>query len=891
MALLTQVLGRIRAAWRVLWGSRQLERDMQDEMRLHIEMEAERLTREIGLDPVEARRRAHVHFGGIEAYKEAGRDVRGRGWLDAMSVDFRLGVRMLVKHRGLTLTGGFAMAVAIGIGATAFETLGELITPSLPFDEGDQVVSIQYSAANAAARDRGVSADFAVWRDRLTSIVELGAFRTVQHNLIAPPAMPEPIKLAEMTASGFAIARTAPVLGRYLLPADEDPTTPPVIVIGFRTWLARFAGDPGIVGRVVNLGGVAHTIVGVMPDDFGFPFDHQFWIPFRLRADHGRLDGPTIYVFGRLGRGVSMEQAQAELATIAGPADDASGDRRAEPARAVVVPYTHDHVDLAEPGMVVLVRAAQLFTGALTFVVAINLAILFYARTVTRTGELSVRTALGASRARLLSQLFLEALALALVGAAAGLGLSSVALGYLQAFARAAGGVPYWIRFDLSSATVAAALGLSIIAALIMGVLPGLKVTGRRLNANLNALNGRSGTRLGAIWTTLVVLQVAAAVAVLPAACYLAWQTALLELQGPQFAAEKFVVTTLAMPTHDRAPDPSRLADEQRAILTRLRAEPSVAAATFSSNVPGFAAGARIEFDGRAVVNAPPTANLDVSRMDVAADMLDVYETDVLAGRRLAAGDVGTANVVVNRTFARWLSGNGTPLGARFRYGSSSVRPIDGAWFEIIGVVRDFPEVPDALNLDTPAVVFHAAAPGTINPAIVSVRFDRDVPAGFTDRMKHIAAEVDPALQMRQPVLLQTYYDRVYSLWRYLSIAAALATLSVLVLSAAGMYALMSFTVAQRTREIGIRIALGARPRRLLFSIFGRALRQLTLGVVAGSIVSGLAVSAVDMDAAVAAGLLLAVASIMTLVGLLAAIGPARRSLRIPAADALRIDA
>jgi len=378
---------------------------------------------------------------------------------------------------------------------------------------------------------------------------------------------------------------------------------------------------------------------------------------------------------------------------------------------------------------------------------------------------------------------------------------------------------------------------------------------------------------------------------VLPAACYLAWQTARLELHGPGFAADKFIVTSLTMPTHDRASDPIRLGDDQRAILSVLSAEPGVAAVTFSSNLPGFAAGARIEFDRRAVVSAPPGTNLDVSRMDVAADMLDVYETDVLAGRRLGAGDIGTANVVVNQTFARWLSGNGTPLGARFRYASSSVRPIDGAWFEIIGVVRDFPQVPDALSLDTPAVVFHGAALGTINPAILSMRFDRGVPAGFSDRVKQLTAAVNPALQLRQPRPLQELYDQVYSLWRYLSIAAALATLSVLVLSAAGMYALMSFTVAQRTREIGIRIALGAKPRSLLFSIFGRALRQLTLGVVVGSIVSGLAVSALEMDTAVAAGLLITVASIMTIAGLLAAIGPARRSLRIPAADALRVDA
>ncbi len=199
-------------------------------------------------------------------------------------------------------------------------------------------------------------------------------------------------------------------------------------MIGYDAWQSRFAADPQIVGRTIDLGAVAHTIVGVMPDGFGFPYDHQFWLPFRASPlAYERFEGPTIYVFGRLAPGVSIEQAQAELtAKQPAPAPDRSDPR--EPLPAAVVPYTRDHVDLASPGMVWLLRVGQLLTGALVFVVAVNLAILFYARTVTRLGEIAVRTALGASRRRILAQLFVEALALSLLGAASGLGLAMIAL-------------------------------------------------------------------------------------------------------------------------------------------------------------------------------------------------------------------------------------------------------------------------------------------------------------------------------------------------------------------------------------------------------------------------------------------------------------------------------
>ncbi len=423
-----------------------------------------------------------------------------------------------------------------------------------------------------------------------------------------------------------------------------------------------------------------------------------------------------------------------------------------------------------------------------------------------------------------------------------------------------------------------------------MGVLPGLKATGRRINVTLHHLSGRTVPRLGPLWTSLVVAQVAAAVAVLPVACYLTWQTVLMELGGPGFAAEHFAVTLVALP-HDGGPsDPVGIGERQRALMSRLREETGVRAVTFSSYLPGFAGGARIEFDPRTPVAAP--APWYVSRLDVAADMLDVYGAEILAGRSLAVGDTGASRtVVVNQTFAKWVAGDGQAIGARFRYEEVGGRTVENApWHEIVGVVRDFPQRHGALNLDTPAVVFHAAALGAVNPAFLSVRFDGHVPAGFGDRVRRIGATIDPALQVRAAVPLIEVYDREYSLWRTISWSAAITTLSVLLLSAAGMYALMSFTVTQRRREIGIRVALGAQPRRLFASIFGRALWQLGLGIAAGSLISMLAVSAAGLEPALATGLLLAVAAIMLAVGVLAAIGPARRSLRVPAADALRSD-
>jgi putative ABC transport system permease protein len=462
--------------------------------------------------------------------------------------------------------------------------------------------------------------------------------------------------------------------------------------------------------------------------------------------------------------------------------------------------------------------------------------------------------------------------------------------------------MPFWIDFDLSVAAVIYAVGLAILAAIVMGVLPGLKATGVGLTAHLHELTSRSGSRLGATWTTLVVAQVAVAVAVLPAAVYIASQVVRMEAAGPGFAAENIAVGMATLSGDASAVNPNRIAARQHELMARLQAEPGAIGVTFSANIPGFAGSRQIQFERGARLRDTDMYQPDIgwtgltlwpSTVDVGIDMFDTYGVEILVGRGFNASDVGAANaVVVNRSFVDMYLQEANALGVRFRYTRPQRDRMEVApWYQIVGVVRDFPSFPPNLTRQGEPTIYHPAAAGDIHPVVLSVRFAGEVPSGFVNRFREIGAEVDPALQLRRVSPLVDRYNEVRTPWRSLAWAIGLVTASVLLLSAAGIYALMSFTVAQRTREIGIRTALGAHPRRGLLNVFARAIRQLALGVLVGSLLSASAFVAIGLGLSRATPLLLAVAIVMLVVGLLATLGPARRALRIQAVEALRADA
>jgi len=247
-------------------------------------------------------------------------------------MDFKLGLRMLLRSPGITLVGVFGMAVAIAIAAGAFTMIGRQLNPTLPLADGDRIVSIQAWDAAVNGPDGRILHDFLMWRDELQSVKDVGAFRDVSSNVISQGRAPEPVQVAEMTAAGFRVAAVSPLLGRYLSDEDERPAAPRVLVIGAAVWRDRFGSDPAILGTSVQLNDTHHTIVGIMPDGFAFPVNHGWWVP--LRVDAARVaprEGPAINVFARLSDGETIRTAQAELTGVGGRISAAS-------------PATHQHI-------------------------------------------------------------------------------------------------------------------------------------------------------------------------------------------------------------------------------------------------------------------------------------------------------------------------------------------------------------------------------------------------------------------------------------------------------------------------------------------------------------------------------------------------------------------
>ncbi|HEU0053781.1 MAG TPA: ABC transporter permease, partial [Longimicrobium sp.] len=502
------LFARLRSYTRQLRHADAMSAEMDEEMRFHLEMEAERLQRERGLGPAEARRQAVIAFGGLEKYRAEGHDARGLGWLVGLRLDLRLGGRMLVKHPALTAIATIAVAFAIGVGTAGFEIARQALWPTIPLPGGDAIVALRkWNVADNAAVPAS-RRDYELWRDGLGTITDLGAVEVEERSVAAGAGPGQPETVASVTASTFALTRVPALMGRTLLEGDERGGAEEVVVVGYDFWKNRLDGAPDAVGRVIRISGTPVTIVGVMPRGYGFPLRNEVWRPLRLE----RLPeaSPSLrYVFGRLAPGRSREEATAQAAAIGARA-------------ATMFPETHQNVRLqvrslpdavsALPEAAALVLASiNVFLVLLTALLCGNVAMLLFARAVSRERELLVRTALGASRGRLIMQLFTEALLLCAAGAAVGLVVARFVLARTWTMIEErSGSLPFWIDTSISPATILYAVGLTLFAATIAGVVPALKVvsgsTGGRLRA---ASSGGGGLQFGGVWTVVIVAQIA----------------------------------------------------------------------------------------------------------------------------------------------------------------------------------------------------------------------------------------------------------------------------------------------------------------------------------------------------------------------------------------------
>lgn len=859
---------RLRRWLRALFLHERLEREMQEEMRQHLDRATERMMAR-GLSEDEARRAALREFGNVHHLQEEARDARGSRWLEAFTPDARLALRMLLKSPLLTVVGGLGMAVAIAI-ATAFFTFMSFYYSDAPVEEGDRVVTLEYVDGD---RNHSTLFDYRIWKDELGSVEDLAAYRTVEGRRLESPIRGSgQARVAEMTASGFRVARVPPLLGRPILDADEVEGAQPVVVIGHSEWQRRFDGDPRVVGSELRLDGITHIVVGVMPEGFRMPVNHGFWTPLATGTlVAGPEGGARIHVFGRLAPGVDAAAAEAELAAI-GARMLAEYPHIYERLQAAVRPYIR-HVFDVQTYPAWLIWLMQAFAALILLAVAVNVAVLFYARTALRRAEITVRTALGASRSRIVTQLFLEALALTAVAAALGLAIAQAGYRQLTLLEDVREAFPYWLVGGLPPETAVYATALAALAAVVVGVLPALLATGRRLQATLREMGGGRGMRMGRTWTVLICVQVAVAVGVLPAVVGIA--RSYTPPPTPSFPASDVVRFPLSPESFlGQVADHGAL---QAELLRRTEAIPGVVGVTFAS--PSSAV--RIEVDdptGTAVSTYSGSIRVDV-------DYFDVYGVPLLAGRTFDRDDAidGATAAIVDRAFVERFFPEGDALGRRFReVAAAAGTREDGPRFVVVGVVENLYTPSDAPH------VYHPASLGT-TPLLIAARTGTGEAASIVPRIREIAAEVAAgAVVDAAPVA--SLYERDPSELRFMLLSVGLTTLSILLLSAAGISAMMSFAVTQREREVGILTALGATRGQVIASIFARATRQLGTGLLIGAAGAALLdrLSGEELMQGEAVPILAFVSTIMLLSGMTATLGPARRALRIQPMDVLR---
>jgi putative ABC transport system permease protein len=864
-----------------------------------------------GMPPEEAHFAARRAFAGqVEQIKERQRDARSFRVLDQWWLDIVLAVRMLRRYPGLTLVSTAGMAVAIAIAVGFFGIARTLLAPSVPLDEGDRIVAVQNWDVSANRAERRNAHDFAVWRDEVTAIEDLGAFRMLSRTLVAADGDAELVRLVEISASAFRVARVPPLLGRHLLDADERSGAPGVIVIGHDVWRTRFHSSPGVIGQPLQIGDATYTIVGVMPAEFRFPVNHQYWIPLTEDLSrHQPRQGPELWVFGRLAPEATIEGAQAAVSVIGERLASASPATH-EPVRPRVVPYTYPFTDMDDPENAVALAIMQFLVLMLLVVVCGNVAILVYARTATRFSEIAVRTALGAGRGRIVAQLVVEAFALSLLAAAVAMAVVAGTTTQVEhALRQVAGEPPFWMDFSLAGPDLLYALVLATIGAAIVGVIPALKATAGDVHGDLKsaAAGASAGIRLGSVWTGLIVVQVALAIAFLPAALYHTWDASRHGLGGTGFRAADYLNAQLTMDGDQSVSGfRTRFADRHATVMRDLASLAGATGVTFARSAPGHEPAAWVTMDGVASsyepddyrVGAGSSRGHRVAFNRIGVDWLEVFEVPLLAGRSFSNADRAHLNpaVIVNRAFVEQVLMGGQAVGQRLQYVgvSANARPDDVTlerWHEIVGVVEDFP-VAGTTSLPPVPKVYHPAAAGDVYPVTLSVRLGGGAAPSLPSAARQAVAAIDPSLQLRDVQRLDDVLLREQSLFRLIAVVLVLLTLSVVVLSAAGIYAMMSCTVEQRRKEVGIRAALGADPRRILVAIFGRAFGQLAIGAAVGVCVVLLLEFGSEGELLGNQGAVVVpvVAGVMALVGLLAAWVPARRGLNVTLSDTLRAE-
>ncbi|HEX2191515.1 MAG TPA: ABC transporter permease [Longimicrobiaceae bacterium] len=891
-------------------GAQHPEADLDEEIRLHLELRAEQLERE-GLPPEQAREAARRRFGPPDearrTLREAARRresrVRLREWAAGVRQDLRYALRTLGRSPGFTAVAVLTLGLGIGANTAIFSVVDGVLLRPLPLPDADRLVVVWETDRNSGTtREPASVPDFVDFREQATQLRGLAALIPLEANY--QPDDGDPSRLAALAVSHELLPTVGvePLLGRGFTPEEDRPGGPAVALIGERLWTRELGRDPGVLGRTLRLNGRSHTVIGVVPSraDFGVPqvlsaaaygggfadrgdrVEVDVWLPLQPRSTAESRATHPAFLVGRLGDGATTASAQREMDGIAAALE------RAHPVNAgrgvFVEPLREVVFGPVRPALLLLLGAV----GMVLLIACANVANLLLARGAARTHEIAVRSALGAGRRRLARLFLVESLVLALLGAGLGVALAHLGLHALTGLAPQDVARLGEVRIDLR--TLGAALAVAVAVGVVFGMLPILQTRGADLQGRLRGGAGRgatAGRARSGMRSALVAAEVGVAVVLLVGAGLLVksfWQ--LLRVD-PGFRAEQVLKAEYQLPAdrypqdYSRWPDWSEVHRFNAGVLERVGALPGVEAAAVAGVHP-LSAGFTNSFSvvGR---EAEAADWPEIPVRQVAPGYFRTLGVALRRGRLLGPEDDTRAPAValVNEAAARRFFAGRDPLGQQVSlWGSDRT---------IVGVVEN--ERFQGLGAGAPPALYLplAQAPSAGGSVLLRVRGD---PAALAGALRAAVRQQDPALAVFGVEALERTLARSVGRERFTTLLTGLFAALALVLATVGVHGVLSYSVAERSREIGIRMALGAEQGRVVRQVVAQGLLPALAGAAVGlagavglgRLLASLLYEVSTTDAAVLGG----VVGILLAVTLLASWLPARRAARVDPVAALR---
>ena len=749
--------------------------------------------------------------------------------MQQLLTDIRSGVRMLIKYPTLSLVAIVTLGLGLGLSTTVFCVVNGGLFKGLPFPDGDRIVSLVATNPSQNQPRQPISVqDLAIWQARQTVFDKMGPYFFSPMNLSAEEGRPERFSGGLLSVAAFEALGVQPALGRGFREGDDRPGADAVILLSDTLWRERYGASPAVVGTAIRVNGAMRTVIGVMPPGFAFPIREAVWTPLAVNPlAQPRGQGPLYLVVGRLKPGVSVSQARAQATAIAAQIEsEFPATNRG--VGADVMPYTKT---IFGPEIYALLYTMLGAGIGVLLIACVNVSNLLVARASLRRREVAVRMALGAGKSRVVRQHLTEVLVLAAAGGAIGIVLSIFGMRWFTN-ALSVNPPPFWITFSLDYRVMLFVLGIIALASVVAGTLPALHAARVTAGSALkDDSRGSTSGSLGKFSSVLVVAELAVSCGLLIAAGLMIKSvTQLKNLQMP-FEIEHILTARVDLP---QASYPNSAASIRffEQLLPRLQAVPGVEAATLSDGLPAAGNGTiTVQIEGKSY---PQASDYPLAREGiVTAGYFDTFQAKVLRGREFTPADTSASQpvAIVNESFARTHFPGVDPVGHQMK----RIRPAtQEPWMTIVGVVPDLLMEGIGNNNASPVGYYIPIAQSDVaNGVRIAVRSSGE-PAALTSLIRSAVTSLDPNLAIYEISTLRRVIDR--QTWFYTVFGTFFMAfgLCALFLAAAGLYGVMSFSVTQRTREMGIRSALGARGMPLIVLVMRRSVVQLAIGLFLG---------------------------------------------------------